>query len=168
MTTPAHSAVIVVGLQPGFAPGIVRTAAEFAHRFHASLLCVTVDASLLSLGKRADGSEMIEPLDPDTADSTPRGLSDDETDAVRTIAGENRVPVDFLLRAGMPARALAAVAEDHDAGLIVVGTDSGRQRIGEFFNGSVAARLAHQQHRPVVVVPSNPVGLDDPLPWDAS
>ena len=66
------------------------------------------------------------------------------------------------------ARALAAVAEDHDAGLIIVGTHSGRQRITEFFNGSVAARLAHQQHRPVVVVPSNPVGLDDPLPWEAS
>ena len=68
---------------------------------------------------------------------------------------------------GDPALALKHLAEQADARLIVVGT---RRRgfgetVREFFTGSVAARLAHRQSRPVLVVP-----LDDPVqgnddPW---
>jgi len=52
--------------------------------------------------------------------------------------------------------------------MIVVGSQTGRRRVAEFFNASVAARLTHQQHRPVVVVPHAPVGFESALPWDAS
>ena len=62
---------------------------------------------------------------------------------------------------GDPALAIKQLATKLDAQLIVVGT---RKRgigesIREFFTGSVAARLAHRQHRPVLVVP-----LQDPVP----
>ncbi|MEA9984217.1 MULTISPECIES: hypothetical protein [Subtercola] len=42
---------------------------------------------------------------------------------------------------------------------------SGRSTVGEFLNGSVAAHLAHRQHRPVIVIPVAPVASDDALPW---
>jgi nucleotide-binding universal stress UspA family protein len=52
--------------------------------------------------------------------------------------------------------------------MIVVGSRRRGVRSGlkEFFGGSVAAQLAHRQHRPVVVVPVAPVPLDTPLPWE--
>jgi nucleotide-binding universal stress UspA family protein len=73
--------------------------------------------------------------------------------------------VDWSVRqlVGDPALALKHLAETVDARLLVVGT---RKRglgesIREFFTGSVAARLAHRQHRPILVVP-----LGDPVPDD--
>jgi nucleotide-binding universal stress UspA family protein len=64
---------------------------------------------------------------------------------------------------GDPALALKHLADQLDARLLVVGT---RRRglgesIREFFTGSVAARLAHRQRRPILVVP-----LGEPVPDD--
>jgi len=55
------------------------------------------------------------------------------------------------------------LAEQVDARLLVVGT---RKRgfgesIREFFTGSVAARLAHRQTRPILVVPIGEIVPDD-------
>lgn len=71
--------------------------------------------------------------------------------------------------AGDPAHALARLADTLDAAMIVVGTHSGglRGSLRELFTGSVAAHLAHRQHRPVVVIPLAPVGFDAALPWDS-
>ena len=41
-----------------------------------------------------------------------------------------------------------------------------RETLREFFQGSVASHLAHRQHRPVLVVPLNPVAGSEPLPWE--
>ena len=61
--------VVVVGVQSGQGDDVVGVAAAVAERFSARLVCVVVDPALLSAGVRADGSEIIEPIDPDTADS---------------------------------------------------------------------------------------------------
>jgi nucleotide-binding universal stress UspA family protein len=164
--TPAT--VVVVGVQAGQAGTVVDVAARFARRFGAALVCVTVDPSLLSVGTRSDGSEIVEAIDPDSADSTPQELPDADRIALDRAAAQHGVHVEILTRVGDPAHALAGVAEERDAVMIVVGTQTGRRRVAEFFNGSVAARLSHQQHRPVLVVPTEPVGFDNPLPWDAS
>jgi nucleotide-binding universal stress UspA family protein len=64
---------------------------------------------------------------------------------------------------GDPALAIKQLADKLDAQLIVVGTR--KQGLGEsireFFTGSVAARLAHRQHRPVLVIPQG-----EPVPDD--
>jgi nucleotide-binding universal stress UspA family protein len=59
--------------------------------------------------------------------------------------------------------AMKHLADQVDARLLVVGT---RKRglgesIREFFTGSVAARLAHRQQRPILVIP-----LGEPVPDD--
>ncbi|MBA8792874.1 nucleotide-binding universal stress UspA family protein [Friedmanniella endophytica] len=141
-------------------------AASIARRFGTTLVCVSVDTSLVDLGTRPDGSVMMEPIDPDTADTTPRGLSDGDETTVRAAASTYGVDVSFVPRIGDASRALSQVAEDRDAVMLVVGTRTAGGRIAEFFTGSVAARLAHQQHRPVLVVPVDPVGFDASLPWD--
>jgi nucleotide-binding universal stress UspA family protein len=52
--------------------------------------------------------------------------------------------------------------------LIIVGSRRGGVRAGlkQFLTGSVAAHLAHRQHRPVVVIPVAPVAEGKPLPWE--
>ena len=65
------------------------------------------------------------------------------------------------------AIALKDVADKTEARLIVVGT---RKRgigesIREFFTGSVAARLAHRQPRPILVVPLGEPATDDEDLW---
>lgn len=94
---------------------------------------------------------MVEPIDPDTADTTPQGLSDSDEVAVRAAATTYGVDVTFVPGVGDPSRALSQVAEDRDAAMLVVGARTGAGRIAEFFTGSVAARLTHRQHRLVLV-----------------
>ena len=159
--------VVVVGVQSGQGHDVVGVAAAVAERFSARLVCVVVDPALLSAGVRADGSEIIEPIDPDTADSDPQQLPDEDMRVIRDLAAARSVDVDFVSRVGDPSHALAAVAEERDAVMIVVGSQAGRLRIAELLTGSVAAHLTHQQHRPILVVPHDPVGATVLLPSEA-
>lgn len=56
---------------------------------------------------------------------------------------------------GGPAPAIAKVADDADADLIVVGS-RGLSAISGMLLGSVAQRLPHFAHVPVMVIPSSP------------
>ncbi len=158
---------VVVGVQPGQGPDVVGVAAAVAERFSARVVCVVVDPALLSTGVRADGSEIIEPIDPDTADSDPQQLPDEDMRVIRDLAAARSVDVEIVSRVGDPSHALAAVAEERDAVMIVVGSQTGRRRMAELLTGSVAAHLTHQQHRPVLVVPHDPVGATVLQPSDA-
>jgi nucleotide-binding universal stress UspA family protein len=62
----------------------------------------------------------------------------------------------FTVRIGEPCRALRAIADDCDAALIVVGTQGHgtRARLHRLIRGSVSTRLARDETRPVLVVPS--------------
>lgn len=168
MADVTATGAVVAGVQAGQVRDVVTVAAQLAKRFDVSLVYVTVDPALLQAGTRSDGSAIVEPIDPDTADTEPQPLPAEDIATLEQTAARHGVAVEVLTRVGDPARALARVADERDAVMIVVGTQTGRRRIAEFFNGSVAARLADQQHRPVVVVPVGPVGFDGPLPWDPS
>jgi len=160
---------VVVGVVHGQPAALVQTAATFAERFDADLVCATVDSSHYAVRPRPDGTVVTMPVDPD--------LIDDETESemfdpdLRTQIAEHleRWPVRWVLetRVGGTAQELARLADELDAAMIVVGTrEVGvKGSLREFFNGSVAVQLAHRQHRPVVVVPLNPVDHDDALPW---
>ncbi len=74
----------------------------------------------------------------------------------------------MLTKVGDPVRAFATVADERDAVMIVVGTNTGWHRLAELFNGSVAARLTRHQSPPVLVVPTDPVGFDHHSPSDPS
>jgi len=69
--------------------------------------------------------------------------------------------------AGDAAHALTELADQVNAEFIIVGTRKPgvRRSMHEFFDGSVGARLAHLQHRPVVIVPLSPVAEEKDLPW---
>ena len=156
----AHGAVIV-GTIPGQSTRVLIEAARYAELLHAHLLVVHVDVTRFVTYEDPDGYVHSAPIDLDL--SSGEGAL---TDVTRTAAGvlEGR-PIDWSVRqlVGDPALAMKHLAEQVEARLLVIGTR--RRGIGEsireFFTGSVAARLAHRQHRPILVVP-----LGEPVPDD--
>jgi nucleotide-binding universal stress UspA family protein len=94
-----------------------------------------------------------------------------ELDEVRAEAAavldSRGVPWTLRQLVGDPALAIKHLAERIDARMIVVGTRNRGigESIREFFTGSVAARLAHRQHRPILVVPLGEVVPDDQEIW---
>lgn len=162
--TGAH---IVVGVELDEDAAVLREAAEFARRFDATLVCVISDPSRYAMREDTDGNVTSLDIDPD-----------DPEERHETFDAPLRIQVDAILKplgvawtpramAGDPALQLAHVADEVDARMIVVGTRRpGRWgSMREFLNGSVAAHLAHRQHRPVVVVPLSPVRDGSALPW---
>ena len=162
-----HKTHIVVGVVAGQPAAVVATAATFAEHFHADLVCVVVNGARYTIGQRPDGSVVSLSINPDLADEVVEVFAPSMRAAVAAVLEDRDVSWSVRALAGGPAQELARVADELDAAMIVLGTHEAgvRGSVHEFFNGSVAAQLAHRQHRPVVVVPLNPVG-DGALPWD--
>jgi nucleotide-binding universal stress UspA family protein len=166
--------ILVVGVMAMQPDAVVTQAASLARQLGARLVCASVDAGRYVVEEAPDGSIRSAPLDPDLAEVELTPDEPDRLDAalegrLRELLDPTGVAWETRALAGDPARALARLAETLDAMMIIVGTHEGglRGTLRELFNGSVAAHLAHRQHRPVVVIPLSPVGLDAALPWES-
>ena len=156
---------VIVGVIPGQHPRVVREAAGYARLHGAALLVTHVDVTRFVSYEDPDGYVHTAPINLDVVPS--EALTAQLRDEVeRALSG---VEVSWSLEqvVGDPAIALKDLAEKTDARLIVVGT---RKRgigesIREFFTGSVAARLAHRQPRPILVVPLGEPARDDEDLW---
>ncbi len=157
---------VIVGVIPGQPDALVRTAATFAEHFDADLVCAYVDNSHYAAGHRPDGTVVTMPIDPDLVDDE-EGFDPDLFAALADLLEGRSVRWTVRYLVGGPAQELGRLADELNAAMIVVGTrEAGVKRsLHEFFNGSVAVQLAHRQHRPVVVVPLDPVPDDGVLPW---
>lgn len=181
MEHPAQR-TLVIGVVAGQPDAVATQAAALAAQLGARLVCATVDPGRYVVEERPDGGIRSAPLDPDLAELDP-GATEPDADPVdrldrldprldahlHALLDPTGVAWETRALAGDPARALGRLAETLDAMMIVVGTHEGglRGTLHELFNGSVAAHLAHRQHRPVVVIPLSPVGLDAALPWES-
>lgn len=162
-----HVVYTIVGVVPNQPAGVVTTAAMFAEQFGAELICASVNAGRYTVERYPDGTVESMPIDPDLADSDLE-VFDPELEGMLAHA-LNGCEVRWSVRAlaGGPAQELARLADELDAAMIVVGTRRAgfKASVHEFFSGSVAVQLAHRQHRPVLVVPVNPVKSENDLPW---
>ncbi|MDQ2698119.1 MAG: universal stress protein [Actinomycetota bacterium] len=154
---------VVAAVVPEQSPRVLKTAARYAHLLDTRLVVVNVDVTRFVTYEDPDGYIHSAPID---LHVNPGG---DDLEAVRAEASAvlDGRHVEWTLEqlVGDPALAIKHLADRIDAQLLVVGT---RKRglgesIREFFTGSVAARLAHRQHRPILVVP-----LDEPVADDES
>jgi nucleotide-binding universal stress UspA family protein len=165
---PDEPRPVLLGVTRGQPDIALIRAARFAAKFGSQLVCAHVDPGRYVIEELPDGSVTSLPLDPDLPE-----LNCTDFDAelaahiTEVLAGE---PVELIFRelAGDIAYALGRLADILDAELIIVGS---RRRgftsgVKEFFAGSVAAQLAHRQHRPVAVIPVAPVAPGEPLPWE--
>ncbi|MFG6444404.1 universal stress protein [Microbacterium sp. P07] len=162
----APRGAVIVGVAPGVSPRVFVEAARYATLSSVPLAVVHVDVTRFITFEDPDGYVHSTPIEAG-ADAARAQLAEVESAARQALAGNDvRWSVHQLI--GDPAMALAHLAERIDSPLLVVGT---RRRgfgesIREFFTGSVAARLAHRQHRPVLVVPlGEPVPDDEEIDW---
>lgn len=159
---------VVVGLIAGQNPRVVREAAKFAKLLRTTLVVVTVDMGRY-LGFD-DPTGMMPSGNVELSKSA--AAADNEAVELETALALDGRGVSWTMRAltGDPALAIAKLATSISASLIVVGTR--RPGLGEslreFFNGSVAARLAHKQKCAVLVVPNGEQELPDEFTDEAS
>ena len=162
----AHGAVLV-GVIPDLPVRVTKEAARYAKLLGAPLLVVHVDVTRFVTYEDPDGYVHSAPIDIDVSGGE-QALAT-VTSAAEAALGGSSVEWSVRQLVGDPALAMKHLADQVDARLIVVGT---RRRgfgesIREFFTGSVAARLAHRQHRPILVVPLGESVPDDEEIWPA-
>lgn len=154
-SAPTSGQPVVVGVEPAQDPWVVREAASIAKSIGVGLVCAWIDPTHVVAEHEPDGSLDLVPVDSDRdedADEAP-----DEALAARLAVTlePTEVPWRFVYATGEAAHGLREVADECDARLIAVGTH--RRGLGFWMNqligGSVAGRLAHTQHRPVLVIP---------------
>ncbi|CAN7333177.1 universal stress protein [Microbacterium maritypicum] len=165
----ASAPVLVVGVIPMQAPAVIDAALTVALALRARVVCAHVDTTRFVVDERPDGSTTSRPVDSDAYDDGPSPFPYTLAEHLRDRFARASVEWDRCELAGNPATALSHLAERESAMMIVVGTrrPGFRGAMAEFFDGSVAAHLAHQQHRPVLVVPQAPV-RDGALPWEST
>lgn len=163
-----EKAYVIVGVEPGQPSAVVDTAAKFAERFGAELVCAVVDTAQYTVGENADGTVVSMPIDPDLAHVGVATFDPELHTAISDIMENWSVRWSTRVLAGGPGQELAELAAELDAEMIVVGTREAGLKgfLHEFFTGSVAVQLTHRQHHPVVVVPLNPAAHDGKLPWE--
>jgi nucleotide-binding universal stress UspA family protein len=116
-------------------------AAELAKAFDAEVIVASV-APLLVSSPRASG-----PIDP--LDSPERHA--EELDTARALLSEHGVAATTVAATGDPAGAIAMIADEKDADLVVVGTrEPGfAERV---LRHSVSAEVARRVHRDLLIV----------------
>ncbi len=160
---------IVVGVFPGQADAVVLQAAALARTFRAELICSWVDVTRYVVEELADGAVRSLPTDSDLGDVADRGFPPKLIAQLSRLLDTADVRWSTRELAGDPARALGRLAEVLGAAMIVVGARQAGMRgsLQQLLSGSTALHLAHRQHRPVVVIPLDPVPFGAPLPWES-
>ncbi|PWC04160.1 universal stress protein [Agromyces badenianii] len=157
---------VVVGVTPGQPPVVVLHAAAFAARFQTDLVCAHVNPGRFVTAEAADGSVSTSSIDPDFGDEREGEFDAELAAALGEILAPTGAAWRPLALAGDVARALGHLADTLDASMIVVGAHehSVSGSIQEFFNRSIGVQLAHQQSRPVVIIPARAPGVRSYLP----
>ncbi|MFJ8893711.1 universal stress protein [Leifsonia sp. NPDC102414] len=173
MSLSSAAGPVVVGVYPGQPVAVVQEAAALAALLDRPMVCayVTPD-SYLTEWERADlrreaslHPEAVAPEDErlavDLAAAITAALADASSGASSVsdaVAGGARaLRGGWVLRmlAGDPAKALARLADEQDAAIVVVGTHQAGfgHAVEEWLSGSVAVQLTRAQLRSVLVVP---------------
>ena len=161
-----HGAVIA-GVVPDQSPRVLKEAARYAKLLRAPLAVVHVDVTRFVTYEDPDGYVHSAPIDMNITGG--EGDLTNVQDAAAAVLADSGIDWTVRQLVGDPAMAIKHLADEIDARLLVVGT---RKRgfgesVREFFTGSVGARLAHRQHRPILVVPLGEPVPDDEEIWPA-
>ncbi|HEY0117906.1 MAG TPA: universal stress protein [Cellulomonas sp.] len=161
-TAPASGRPVLVGVEPTQSPRVVAEAADLAGSLGTGLVCVWVDPAHLVVEREPDGSVDLVPVDSDHDDDGEDSPDDALVARLTACLNPTGVPWRFVYATGEAVRGLKAVADEHDARIIVVGTHRAglAHWMSQVVSGSVAGRLAHTQRRPVLLVPAPAHGAD--------
>ena len=165
--TPFAGHPVVVGVVPGQPELVTLTAASWAAALGVDLYVGYVDPARITVEEFPDGTVRHAEMSVDAVDDSWRKRSTRITTFVDQVLSDSGVTWHYRYLAGRPDRSLTHLARAVDASALVVGTHSPGPsgRWHEFVDGSMAARLAHHQHRPVLVVPLQVVDWHAKTPW---
>lgn len=160
---------VIVGVTAGQPDAVVLAASEFAAQFGAELICAAVDPSRFVLEELPDGSVRSASFDPDSLETATTEFDAGLAAQIERVLRGRPVTWSTRALAGEPAQALGRLAGTVRAVMIIVGSREPtiRHSLRSFFTGSIAVKLAHGQHRPVVIIPLQPVPYGEELPWEA-
>jgi nucleotide-binding universal stress UspA family protein len=158
---------VIAGVVPGQSPRVLKEAARYAKLHGAPLVVVHVDVTRFVTYEDPDGYVHSAPIDMNIAAG--EGELNKVRDAAASLLEATGLTWEVRQLVGDPAMAIKHFADQIDARLLVVGT---RKRglgesLREFFTGSVGVRLAHRQHRPILIVPLGEPVPDDEEIWPA-
>lgn len=159
----AASRPLIVGVVADVPDVVIIEAASVAAEWGTPIVFATVEPLRYSISTLPDGSVLSMPLDPDVADTQQETFDPDLIARINALAPDT--DAEFVARAGDPAIELARLADERNARAIAVGTRKPgfRASLEEFLAGSIGVSLAHNQARPVIVIPvSHTVEGHDP------
>ncbi|MET0725256.1 MAG: universal stress protein [Leifsonia sp.] len=145
---------IVVGIKPGLPHRLSDVAAQTALDLGCALIFAHVEVTSVLMewdpAEVRDAESLAPPVDEDMA-ALARWLEE----SVKEALADSVVPWSMRILGGDPATALARLADDVEARMIVVGSrrPGAMHRVEEIMGGSVAGKLVTHQERPVLVVP---------------
>jgi nucleotide-binding universal stress UspA family protein len=159
---------LLVGVAPNQHPEVLQTAANLAARLGTRLLCAYVDeASYLVEWDPARSAHRLS-LHPDADAGNIGGVTLELKVAIEAAVAQvppGTAAAEWTLQTltGDPARALAQLAAESNAPMIIVGTSERgfSHRLAEALSGSVGAWLTHHQSRPVLIVPYRMAAHED-------
>ncbi|WP_458780283.1 universal stress protein [Arthrobacter sp. D3-16] len=159
---------LLVGVAPKQHPEVLQTAADLAAKLGTRLLCAYVDeASYLVEWDPARSAHRLS-LHPDADAENIGGVTMELKAAIEAAVAQvppGTAAAEWTLQTltGDPARALAQLAAETDAPMIIVGTSERgfSHRLAEALSGSVGAWLTHHQSRPVLIVPYRMAAHED-------
>lgn len=165
--TPFVGHPIVAGVMPGQPELVALTAASWATALGVGLYFGYADRTRVTVEEYPDGTVRHAEVDTDSVDDSWRDRTAQIEHFLAELMDGSQASWQFRYLAGRPDRALTHLARAVDASALVVGTHepgvSGRWH--DFVDGSVGARLAHHQHRPVLIVPLRVVDWHATAPW---
>jgi nucleotide-binding universal stress UspA family protein len=159
---------LLVGVAPRQHPEVLQTAANLAAKLDTRLLCAYVDeASYLVEWDPARSAHRLS-LHPDADAENIGGVTMELKAAIEAAVAQvppGTAAAEWTLETltGDPARALAQLAAETNAPMIIVGTSERglSHRLAEALSGSVGAWLTHHQSRPVLIVPYRRAAHED-------
>jgi nucleotide-binding universal stress UspA family protein len=159
---------LLVGVAPHQHPEVLQTAANLAARLGTRLLCAYVDeASYLVEWDPARSAHRLS-LHPNADAENIGGVTSELKAAIEAAIAQvppGTAASEWTLQTltGDPARALAQLAAETNAPMIIVGTSERgfSHRLAEALSGSVGAWLTHHQSRPVLIVPYRMAAHED-------
>ncbi|MBC7298899.1 MAG: universal stress protein [Demequina sp.] len=164
--TPFSTHPLVVAIEPNQPELVALTAASWSQAAGGiRLYFAYVDPQRFTVEEFPDGTVRHAEVDSDSIDDSWRARQEELERSLTGLLASSGVPWEFRYLAGRPDRALTHLARAVDAAGIVVGTRAPGPgaRFLEAVEGSVAIRLSHHQHRPVLVVPLSVVDWETPL-----
>jgi nucleotide-binding universal stress UspA family protein len=144
---------LLVGVSTQVPDIVITESAALAADLRAPLVFAIVEPLHYTVSTLPDGSVMSMPLEPDGDDAQQETFDADLAARIRSLLAG--APAELIALAGDPAIELSRLAKERNARAIAVGTRRPGFRAGleEFLAGSIAVSLAHNQARPVIVIP---------------